>query len=582
MKLFNIFNSLFKRNDKEKIWFDYYLEEENKIKFSNKTIYNYLRDNISVENENKTAINYFGKKVTYKELFENINVIANNLLSLGVREKDIVSICMPNTPEVIYLFYACNKIGAVCDMIHPLAGKNEFKLYLSQSKSKFLFLVNFNYKKFKNIIDDVGVTKTILISPKESMPNLLYWGYSFFREFNLIKPNNLEKNYISWGKFKLLKYNLQYTSKMKSKDLAVILHSGGTTGYPKGIMLSNYNFNAEAQQGSIIVYNINSNDKILTLLPNFHGFGLCVCIHCPLSLGIELLLLPEYKDNSFYKVLKKEEPNVIIGVPTLWEAMFKNKKLDKVNFKKLKYIISGGDYLSIKKEEKLNNFIHQRGANINVSKGYGMTEAVAAISCTFDNASDKGSVGIPLIGNLVKVVDTVTGEEVKKGEEGEIIVSGPTVMMGYLNNIEETNKVLKKDKKGRVWLHTGDIGYISLDGLIYYTSRLKRMIVVSGFNVYPSEIENVILDSKYVKDVCVVGVFHKYKIEVPKAVIVLEDKYIGREKEVEKQLIKLCKERLSIFALPRYFDFRYSLPKTKLGKVDYIRLSNEEDIDAKN
>ena len=228
---------------------------------------------------------------------------------------------------------------------------------------------------------------------------------------------------------------------MKSKDLAVILHSGGTTGKPKGIMISNYSFNAESQQGGVNVYDVRPKDKILTILPIFHGFGLNICIHCPLCLKVETIIMPEYDAGRFTKIMKELKPNVLAGVPTLWEGMMNNKKLEDVDLSQMKYIISGGDFLSIPMEKKMNDFLHKHGANIEITKGYGMTESVAATSYTFDGTNEPGSIGIPMVGNDFAICNPETLDELPFGEEGEICVNGPTVMMGYLNNKEETDNV---------------------------------------------------------------------------------------------------------------------------------------------
>ena len=331
-------------------------------------------------------------------------------------------------------------------------------------------------------------------------------------------------------------------------------------------MISNYNFNAIAQQSAVNVIDVRPKDKIVTLLPIFHGFGLGICVHTPLCLGVEVILMPEYDANRFYKIWKNDKPNVILGVPTLWEGMMSNKKFNKVSFENLKYIISGGDYLTINSETRINNFLHKHGAKVNICKGYGMTESVAATCYTFPGTNEPGSIGIPMVGNSYKICDE-KGNVLKNGEEGEICVSGPTLMMGYMNNSKETNKIIKKEN-GKRWLHTGDIGYISPNGIVYYTGRSKRMIVVSGFNVYPSQIEEVISKHQAVDKVCVIGIPHPYKMHVPKAIIVLKHKNQDNN-QILDEIKELCKNELSVYSQPKSFEFRDNLPKTLYGKVDY-------------
>ena len=577
----DLFTKLFKKKHEEP-WLAYYSKEERKIKFTDKTIYEYLKDSVGADTD-YIALNYFGTRISYNELFLRIEQASRSLRSLGVKPGDVVTICMPNTPEAIIAFYACNNIGAVADMVHPLSSQEQIKLYLNESKSRFLIMLDSNYDKYKEVLPDTLVYKTVFVSPKESMPPLLSVGYTLTRGLKVKKPKLGDIDYLTWKEFLLkgVNYNKPFENKMKSKDLAVILHSGGTTGKPKGIMISNYSFNAESQQGGVNVCEVRPKDKILTILPIFHGFGLNICIHCPLCLKVETIIMPEYDANRFSKIMKDLKPNVLAGVPTLWEGMMSNKKLEDVDLSQMKYIISGGDFLSIPMEKKFNNFLHTHGAKINITKGYGMTESVAATSYTFEGTNEPGSIGIPMVGNDFCICNPDTLEKVPYGEEGEICVNGPTIMMGYLNNQEETDNVLKKHSDGKIWLHTGDLGYISPDGIIYFTGRLKRMIVSSGFNVYPNIIEEVIEKHPDVSKCCVIGIPHKYKMRVAKAFVVLE-KDIKPTPKIKKEIIELCKKNLAAYSLPKEYEFRDSLPKTLYNKINYRELENEEEEKFKN
>ena len=577
IKLKDLFTKIFKPKHKNEPWLDYYSREERSIKFTTKSIYNYMIDEVG-DDKDFIALNYFDNRISYNEFFDNINTCARALRSYGVKEGDIVTICLPNMPEALYAFYACNKIGAIADMVHPLSSPEQIKFYLQENKSRFLFLIDFNYDKFKDVIDKTLVYKTILVSPKLSMPLGLSIGYTLTRGLTTKKPPLNDIDYMSWKDFILrgVAYSKEFAADVKKDDTAVILHSGGTTGTPKGIMISNYSFNALAQQSAVNVIDVRPKDKIVTILPIFHGFGLGVCIHTPLCLKVETILMPEYDANRFYKIWKNDKPNVILGVPTLWEGMMSNKKFDKVDMSQLKYIVSGGDYLSIPQETKINKFLHKHGAHVNIAKGYGMTESVAATAYTFPGTNEPGSIGIPMVGNTYKICDPETGEDLKLGEEGEICVNGPTLMQGYLNNPKETKNILRRHKDGKIWLHTGDIGYIAANGIVYYTQRLKRMIIVSGFNVYPSMIEEVLESHSAVKKACVIGIPHPYKMHVPKAFIVLNEGYKDSSK-LQKELKELCKNELAVFSVPKEFEIRDELPKTLYNKVDYKALEKEEE-----
>ena len=577
----DLITKLFKAKHKNEPWLNYYSREERKIKFTNKSIYHFMKDEVG-EDKDYIALNYFENRISYNELFDNINICARALRSFGVKEKDVVTICLPNMPEAIYVIYACNKIGAIADIIHPLSSPEQVKYYLKENKSRFFFLVDFNYNKLKDEIEDTLVYKTILVSPSLSMPIGLSIGYKLTRTIGMKRPSFRDTDYMSWKEFMLtgVGYSKDFEADVKKEDTALILHSGGTTGTPKGIMISNYSFNALAQQSAVNVIDVRPKDKIVTILPIFHGFGPGVCVHTPLCLKVETILMPEYDANRFYKIWKNDKPHVILGVPTLWEGMMSNKKFNNVDMSQLKYIVSGGDYLSIPAETKINEFLHKHGAHVNISKGYGMTESVAATAYTFPGTNEPGSIGIPMVGNTYKICDPETGKELEIGQEGEICVNGPTLMQGYLNNPKETHDILRKHKDGKTWLHTGDIGYIATNGVVYYTQRLKRMIVVSGFNVYPSMIEKTLEKHEAVEKACVIGIPHPYKMHVPKAFIILKKGYSDSFK-LKKELKDLCKQELSVYSIPKDFEIRKELPKTLYSKIDYKKLEKEELEKAK-
>ena len=584
LRVKDIITKIFKHSSDEQPWASYYLEEQRDIKYTDKNIYEYLVECVGQDTD-LFALNYFGARMTFSEMFEKIDIAAKAFRSIGVKEGDIVTICVPNTPEALISFYAINKIGAVADMIHPLSAGNEIKYYLNESKSRVLVLFDGAYAKVEDILDDTLVHKTIIVSPKDSMPKGLNVGYTITRGWKTKKPKFNDSDFMNWGSFMLkgMMYSKTYTSKMKSKDLAVILHSGGTTGKPKGIMLSNFNFNAECQQAGLVLPSIKPKEKIMTILPNFHGFGLCVSMHAPLCLRMEVILIPEFDAKRFHKTIQKYRPNCLVGVPTLWEAMLSNKRFDDVDLSDLKYMVSGGDTMTNGMEEKINNFLHTHGTSINISKGYGMTEAVAAVAFTFEGTNEPGAIGIPMVGADIKICKVDTCEELPLGEEGEICVNSPTIMMGYFNNQEETDNIIKEHEDGKKWLHTGDLGYITPDGIIYFTQRLKRMIVSSGFNVYPGQIEQVIETHPDVAKCCVVGIPHPYKMQVAKAFVVLKDD-TKESSKIKKELKELCKENLAVYSVPKEFEFRDSLPKTLMNKVDFKKLEKEEQekFDEKN
>ena len=268
MRLIDRILNLFERRKmKNEPWLSYYSREDRSIKFTKKSIYEYMKDSVG-DDKGFVALNYFNHKITYREMFNNIDIVARGLREFGVKEKDIVTMCLPNMPEAIYIFYACNKIGATIDIIHPLSSSEQLKSYLNNSKSRFLFLVDFDYEKYCDVIEESLVYKTILVSPKESMPSYLYIGYSLTRGLKIKKPRRYKHEYLRWNEFLFYgtTHKNDFSAKVKKDDLAIILHSGGTTGTPKGIMISNYSFNAIAMQGAVNVIDVRPKDRIVTLL----------------------------------------------------------------------------------------------------------------------------------------------------------------------------------------------------------------------------------------------------------------------------------------------------------------------------
>ena len=555
-------------------WYKFYSKNQRNIEVPNVSLYEHLL-NANKENMDSIAINYFNNKMTFKEFLSEIDLCARAFRSQGIRPGDVVTICMANTPEAVISFYALNKIGAIANMLHPLSAEEEIKHSLNSTNSVMLIAINLSYEKVKEIIDETSIYKTVIVSPSDSMPKLLKFGYILTKGRKVEVPKKSE-NYLFWHDFILKGKN--YTDKVLVKTTkdqpAVILHSGGTTGTPKNIVLTNGNINAVSKQAEIIFSEVNNEDKMLTVLPLFHCFGLVVCVHVPLCLGASTILVPQFDAKRFDKLLTKYNPTLVPGVPTLFEALLSNKHMEGVDLSYIKYAISGGDTLSVQKNEAVNNFLKEHNCFKHVMQGYGMTETTGPVTFGFMGSDILGSVGIPLPGNEVKIINIDTKEECKPLETGEICISGPTVMAGYLDNEKETNEILEQDKKGKIWVHTGDLGYFNEDGVLFFAQRLKRMLIVSGYNVYPSHIEEVIMKHPAVLNCGVIGVPHPYKVQVPKAFIVLKGD-IKVTSKIKSEIKEHCQKNLATYMMPKEFEFKESLPKTLIGKVNYRELEKE-------
>ncbi len=536
---------------------------------------------ITADNQpDSLAYEYFGTKCTYKKLVEKIENISGAYYSLGIRKGDIVTIIMPNTPEAVISIYALNRIGAVANILHPLSAQEEIMNHINRVESKVVLCVNICTEKLSNIIDKTPVRKVIVASPAESMPSIMKFLYGI-KTIKNFKYNKSDVRYMSWNEFALESRNVaEYIPHgEENKEVSIILHSGGTTGTPKDIMLSNFNFNAFGIQAVLTLRDVKSGDKILAILPIFHGFGLGVCVHVSFCFGACSILIPQFNAKQFASVLKKHKPTMIFGVPTLYDALLKSKGTDKIDYSFLKYAVSGGDTLPEKLEKSVNDFLAAHNSNIKICEGYGMTEGLAALCLSVGENYKSRTIGKPLVGTEMCVVEPGTINVLPAGEDGELCVSGPTVMIGYRNNPEETANALRTHEDGKTWLHTGDMAAIDKDGFVNYKLRLKRMMITSGFNVYPTQIESVIEELDFVDKCVVVSIPHQYKKEVAKAYIVLRN---GKEKNDDtiEEIREYCKKKLMHYSVPYKYEFVDLLPKTAYNKIDFMKLQKESAKEA--
>lgn len=573
-----ILDIFLKKNRLYKPWEKYYSDEELNYKIPNKTMYDMVLESSKLY-PNNTAYEYFGKKTKYKKFIKQVEKSAKAFNYYGVKKGDIVTICMPNTPEALISVYALNKLGAVAHMLHPLSAEEEIKDAINDTKTKILILIDMAYEKLEHIIDYTKLKKVIFVSAADSMPLFLHIGYNFTKKREYKKyPRN--KEYISWNKFI---FNSYRSKKIKKRRLgknipAVILHSGGTSGKPKYVVIANRSFNVSAIQEQIVLKKLKPGDSTLAIMPNFHGFGLSVCMHTPLTFGCYTILVPQFDSKKFDELIAKTRPTTILGVPTLYEALINSKNVKNLDLSFMKYIVSGGDQITTVLEERIDKYLKEHNCHAHLTQGYGLSEGLAAVTLCYDNVHKVGSIGVPLPKNNIKIINPSTRESVGCNEVGELCINGPTVMLGYLNNESESNTALQMHKDGRVWLHTGDMAHMDKDGFIFYEQRIKRMIISSGYNVYPSHIEEVIESHPDVLQCTVVGMPHPYKQEVPKAYIVLNDDVfatIFKKMEIKEY----CKKNLSHYMCPYKYVFRKSLPYTKLGKVDFKTLQEDNGED---
>ena len=555
-----------------KPWLKFYGDVPASIDYPQTTLYEAVADT-AAQYPKDMAYDFLGFTSTYERFLSEIDHCANALASMGMQKGDGITIAMPTTPQGIICFYAANKLGAVASMIHPLSTAAEIEFYLNVSRGRFALTIDAFYSKFKQVWPRTGLKRLILTRVTDYLLPMKAIGF-YLQKGRKIPKVPADDGVVWWKKMMRQPTPASPKAAMGPHELAVIMYSGGTTGKPKGIMLSNANFIA---QGLMCAHwaHMDRESAVLAILPIFHGFGLCVCINAAFMGGGKSLLVPTFTPAEVAKLVKKKRPSFVIGVPTLFESLSRNPQFQKADLSCLKATFCGGDSLPRAVKERFEEVVRRRGGHVKLLEGYGLTEAVSSIMAIPMHDYREGSIGVPFPDMLAKIARIGSEEEMPIGQEGEICLSGPSIMLGYLDQPEESAKALRTHTDGRVWLHTGDIGTMDADGFFYFKLRHKRMIKSSGFNVYPAQVEEHLRKHPQVAEACVIGVPDPQQVERVKAFVVLKDTSQAGA-AMEQALIAHCRKDLIKWSCPREVEFRRSLPQTMVGKVAFKVLQDEE------
>lgn len=561
----------------DKPWLKYYNEENINSKRDNLSAYEYMRKS-NTDNLSEVALSYMNVKITYQELLNKIDEATKSLIALGVKKGDVVTLVMANIPESVYLFYALNRIGAIANMVDPRLKTEEIIQNLKEINSKTFvaidtFLTSEEIQKIKsqkeldNIILVNPITSLKLSKPLKSL-------LTFKKNQSL---NYAKNNLYSWEDFLKLGINTNLTNlpEIFEENPAIMVRTGGTTGMPKTVILSNKNLNEMAHQHALGDYNFEKGDLFLNFLPPFIAYGICCATHMPLSLGLNIQLIPKFDAKEFPKLMKKYRPNVVFGGPILYEKMMLSRKTRKIDLSNLKVPVSGGDTMDVELERNINDYFKKNNCPNHIGQGYGMTEVSSSACYSKETSYCEESIGIPLINNEIAIFDPETMEEKQYGEEGEICLKSDTTMFGYFNNDEEYKKVIKEDPAdGKTWVHTADIGKMNSSGNLFHIDRMKRIITSNGSKIFPTDIEKIISKNKEVLSCTVVGAKHKVKRTVPVAHIVLKDKNTNLD-ELVATLDNCISSSLPDHYLPYAYVFRKEMPLTSINKVNYKALEEQ-------
>lgn len=556
----------------DKPWLKYYSEEAINKKMPECTMYEYLWES-NKNHLHNTALRYFEHKISFSEMFDNIEKAAKAFTAIGLKKGDIIIMATVTIPETVYAFYALNRLGVIPNMVDPRTSTEGIREYIQEVDAKVVLTLDIAYPKIEKAIVGTNVDRIIIASPSNSLSTV---KKSLFLLSEKIKGNTYRfgENCVMWEQF------IENGSDVEPNDApyennscCVIVHTGGTTGLPKGVMLSNENVNALVLQSILTGIDMKREHTWMDIMPPFIAYGIGMGLHLPLVVGMETILIPSFDAKKFDELLLKHKPIHMVGVPSYWGVIINSKKLAK---KDLSYIIAptvGGDTMDVTLEKNANAFLREHGCLYPITKGYGMTEVCAGVSGTVDTNNEIGSVGIPFVKTVISVFDPETSQELKYNEQGEVCISGPNVMLGYYKNEVATNAIKHIHKDGSVWIHSGDIGYMTENGSLYIVDRVKRMIVrYDGFKVFPSLIETVVSSHDSVVSCCVVGIEDKEHAQgkLPIVFVVLNDAY--DVDSVKRALIELCKKELPEYAQPVDFVFIDKMPLTPIGKIDYRKL----------
>ena len=561
----------------DKPWLKYYSEEAISTPLPACTIYEMLR-NGNQEHPHDIALNYYGRKIPFCRVFEEIETTAKSFSALGVKKGDVVVVCMVNTPEMVYTLYALNRLGAVINLVDPRTNVDGIREYILETDSQLVMTVDLAYPAIAKAIQGTKVDKVIVVSPADSLPPVTKALYRLKNKAVKCGPEA-----ISWKEFIALGAGITFTDAPYEKDTCCVMaHTGGTTGFPKAVMLSNDNLNAITHSYNYINLPFERGDKFFNDLPPFIVYGLSIPTHTALCYGQEVILYPVFDSKAFPKVFAKYKPNHFCSLPDHLKYLTLDKRTQKMDLSFLKVVAVGGDSLDTGLERSVNAFLKAHNCRYQVMKGYGMTELAAVAVTTFGEANAIGSVGIPMIVNTVKIVDTDTLEEVALGKSGEIWISGPTVMLGYYQKPEATAEIIVTDENGVRWIRTGDLGRLNEDGLLFHEGRIRRIYMTAHdgqpAKIFPMLVEDAIKKSKTVSACSVVGRKRQGSDYYEAVAFVVKKDSAQDNAQISEQLAACCAEHVPTYMIPAEYRFVGELPHTPIGKVDFRALEKEAEI----
>ncbi|MEK3766680.1 MULTISPECIES: long-chain-fatty-acid--CoA ligase [unclassified Solibacillus] len=551
----------------EKVWFSSYPEEvPHTLELPEFPVHQFLTQ--AYESlPNKVAIHFMGREVTYKELYESAMKFANYLRSLGVEKGDRVAIMLPNCPQAVIAYYGTMYAGGIVVQTNPLYTERELQYQMADSGAKVILVMDILYPRVMKIMNETSIENVIVSGIKDYLPfpkNLIYpfiqkkqYGFSVKVEHS--GTNHLFTEVMKMAKMDKIELDFDFEN-----DLALLQYTGGTTGYPKGVMLTHKNLIANTMMCDAWMYKCKKGEEsILGILPFFHVYGMTTVLILSVMQQGKMVLLPKFDAEQALKTIDKQKPTLFPGAPTMYIGLLNHPDLAKYDLSSIKACLSGSAPLPLEVQEKFEALTGGR-----LVEGYGLTETspVTHANPIWENRIN-GSIGLPWPNTDSVILRSGEAEILPVGEIGEIAVKGPQVMKGYWNRPEETAMTFSDG-----WFLTGDLGYMDDKGYFYVVDRKKDMIIAGGFNIYPREVEEVLYEHEAIQECVVAGIPDPYRGETVKAYIVLKE---GKS-VTDKELNEFCRKNLAAYKVPRFYEFRTELPKTAVGKILRRTLIDEE------
>ena len=552
----------------EKLWEKHYPEDMPiNMEYGTLPLQTYLKD-AAEKSPQKAAIHFMGNELTFLELYHSALKVANYLQEIGIKKGDRIAIMLPNTPQSVISYYGILFAGGVVVQTNPLYMERELEYQMNDSGAKAIITLDILFPRVSSVKNNTNLEHIIVTAIKDYLPfpkNLIY-PYMQKKQYGIVVnvkhegSNHLLREIMKIAPAKEIELEVDIEN-----DLALLQYTGGTTGFPKGVMLTHKNLVSNTKMCKSWLYKCNEGEEsVLGILPFFHVYGMTTVLILAVMERHKMILLPKFDAETTLKTIDKQKPTLFPGAPTIYIALLNHKNLSKYDLSSISACISGSAPLPVEVQERF-----ERVTNGKLVEGYGLTETSPVTHANFlwDRPRVKGSIGVPYPDTDAAILSPETGEPLPINEVGEIGIKGPQVMKGYWNRPEDTENTFRNG-----WFLTGDLGYMDENGYFYVVDRKKDMIIAGGYNIYPREVEEVLYEHEDVQECVVAGIPDPYRGETVKAYVVLKE----GSKLTEKDLNEFSRKHLAAYKVPRMYEFRAELPKTAVGKILRRSLVDEE------